>query len=177
MTVPSLTDYIWYEPGWVDSAFCDEVVARAEDTNYHSGTIMSGEVLKTVRDVNITAIRQWPDLDHKLFEIYGSAIREYCGKHTDLYIERDEGYSLLKYDRTQSYSQHVDHGTAIPRSVTAIIGLNEEYTGGEFFFWDGAWQQKIEKGALLMFPASFQYPHGIRQILSGTRYSVITWFL
>jgi hypothetical protein len=178
MTIPLLTDYIWYEPGRVDAAFCEEVVARAEEfSDFSPGTIMSGEVANTIRDVNLTNIKRWPDLDAKFFQIYGAAINDYCHKHTDLQIQRDEGYLLLRYHKTQSYAQHVDSGTYIPRAVTAIIGLNEEYEGGEFWLWDGAWRQRIEKGALLMFPASFQYPHGIRPIESGVRYSVITWFL
>lgn len=178
MSIPSMEDYIWYEPGRVDAAFCDEVVARAEESaHFRAGTIMSGEVANTIRDVGLTSVNQWPDLDSKFFQIYGNAIRDYCAKHTDLQIEKDEGYTLLRYHRTQSYAQHVDSGTRIPRAVTAIIGLNEEYTGGEFWFWGGAVKQRIEKGALLMFPASFQYPHGVQPIESGTRYSVITWFV
>ena len=122
-------------------------------------------------------MNQWPDLDAKLFQVYGDAIRDYCSKHTDLQIQKDEGYTLLQYHRAQSYAQHVDSGTKIPRAVTAIMGLNDGYTGGDFYIWNGAWRQRIEKGALLMFPASFQYPHGVKPIDSGTRYSVITWFL
>lgn len=177
MTIPSLTDYIWYEPGRVDSAFCDEVVARAKESpHFYPGTIMSGQVANTIRDVSLTGVDQWPDLDAKFFQIYGDAIKDYCTKHADLQILRDEGYTLLRYYKTQSYAQHVDSGSRIPRAMTAIIGLNDEYEGGEFWMWDGEWRKRIEKGALLMFPASFQYPHGIQPIESGERYSVITWF-
>lgn len=178
MTVPLLTDFIWYEPDRLDTAICDEIVARAEESpNFCPGSIMSGEIANTIRDVNLTGINQWPDLDAKLFQVYGDAIRDYCAKHTDLQIQKDEGYTLLQYHRAQSYAQHVDSGTKIPRAITAIMGLNDGYTGGDFYIWNGAWRQRIEKGALLMFPASFQYPHGVKPIESGTRYSVITWFL
>ena len=178
MTILSLTDYIWYEPKRVDSDFCDEVVARAEESPYfRPGTIRNGEVSNTIRDVSITGINQWPDLDAKFFEIYARAIDDYCAKHTDLHIVKDEGYTLLRYNRAQSYSQHVDSFPGMPRAVSAIIGLNDDYEGGEFWMWDGAYRQRIEKGALIMFPSSFQYPHGIRPIESGVRYSVITWFL
>lgn len=178
MTIPNLTDFIWYEPNRVSGEFCDKVVDRVKDaTTYNPGVIMSGEVANSIRDVDLTLIRQWPDLDVEFFNIYGDAIRDYCAKHTDLQIQRDEGYTLLRYNRTQSYAQHVDSGTKIPRSITAIVGLNDDYTGGNFYMWEGAWEQRIEKGALLMFPSAFLYPHGIRPIESGTRYSVITWFI
>lgn len=178
MTIPNLTDFIWYEPNRVSAEFCDEVVERAKESSHYSpGSIMSGEVANTIRDVDLTGINQWPDLDAEFFKIYGNAIRDYCAKHTDLQIQKDEGYTLLRYNRTQSYAQHVDSGTRIPRAVTAIVGLNDDYSGGNFYIWGGGWERRIEKGALLMFPASFQYPHGIRPIEGGTRYSVITWFL
>jgi hypothetical protein len=178
MSIPSLTDFIWYEPERVDPTFCNEVVAKAEESShFEPGAIVDGTVLDDIRDVSITPITQWPELDAKFFQVYGDAIRDYCKKHPDLQIERDTGYSLLRYQENQKYEQHVDFATTIPRALTAIIGLNNEYEGGEFWMWDGAWRQRIEKGALLMFPSSFQYPHGIRPIESGVRYSVITWFV
>lgn len=179
MTIPTLESFIWYEPGFADLAFCDEIVKRSEESpEYQSGTIGKDNAVNgTIRDVDLFNISRWPDLDQKLFELYGKAIQEYANKYPYIGIGKDEGYTLLRYAKGQHYVEHVDCFTASPRQVTAIIGLNDEYTGGEFWFWGGAVKQRIEKGALLMFPASFQYPHGVQPIESGTRYSVITWFV
>jgi hypothetical protein len=179
MTIPTLTDFIWYKPGRVDSSFCDEVVNRAKNSqNFYPAPVGSGTgtVNVDIRDVSITGINQWSDLDAKFFQIYGDAIQDYADKHRDLVISRDEGYTLLRYGSSQHYAQHVDYRTDTHRAVTAIIGLNDEYEGGEFWMWDGAWRQRVEKGAVLLFPSTFEYPHGIRPIESGVRYSVITWF-
>lgn len=179
MTVPNLQDFIWYEPGFLDVALCDEIVGRsANKSEFDSGTIgVENVVNPEVRDVDMTSFKEWPDLDQALFQAYSKAIQAYASKHTYLGIGKDEGYTLLRYGKGQHYREHVDCFTSSPRQVTAIFGLNDEYTGGEFWFWGGAHRRRIEKGALLMFPASFQYPHGVQPIESGVRYSVITWFV
>lgn len=178
-TVPKLEDYIWYEPNFLDTILCEDIINRSKNsTGYNSGTIGVENAINTeVRDVDMVSFRDWPDLDQALFQAYGKAIQEYCNKFTYLGVGKDEGYTLLRYGKGQHYREHVDCFTTSPRQVTAIFGLNSEYTGGEFWFWGGAWRQRIEKGALLMFPSSFQYPHGVQPIESGVRYSVITWFL
>ena len=33
----------------------------------------------------------------------------------------------------------------------------------------------FEKGDILIFPSNFLYPHKVKPILEGTRYSFITW--
>ena len=179
MTIPTLESYIWYAPDYVNLALCDEIVNRSKEAaEFCKGTIGGDtDVVETVRDVDTANIAQWPDLDQKLFEVYGKAINEYATKHPYMAVGQDEGYTLLRYKEKQHYLEHVDAFTSRPRQVTAIIGLNSEYTGGQFWMWGGDWQQRIEKGALLMFPSSFQYPHGVQPIESGTRYSVITWFI
>jgi hypothetical protein len=179
MSIPTLESFIWYEPNYIDSELCDEIVNRSENSaEYQSGTIgKDNDIDGTIRDVDLASFAKWPDLDEKLYQVYGKAIREYTDRYPYIGVGKDQGYTLLRYGKGQHYVQHVDCFTASPRQVTAIFGLNDEYVGGEFWFWDGAWRQRIEKGALLMFPSSFQYPHGVRPIESGTRYSVITWFV
>ena len=179
MTIPSLTDYIWYQPDFIDTSLCDEIINRSKDSEgFQSGTIgKDNDIESKVRDVDLVNIARWPDIDQALYKVYGNAIPEYANKFPYIGIRSDEAYTLLRYGPRHHYIQHVDCFSEKPRQVTAILGLNDGYTGGEFWFWDGAWRQRIEKGALLMFPASFQYPHGVRPIESGTRYSVITWFI
>lgn len=178
MTIPSLTDFIWYEPEFIDLAFCDEIVKHSEEfATFEKGGITNARLFDdTVRNVHMTGVGQWPEIDGKLYKIFGRAMQTYVSKHADLAVKGDEGYTLLRYGPGQHYSEHVDNCTDRPRQVTAILGLNSEYTGGEFRFWGGSWEKTIEKGALLMFPSSFQYPHGVQPVREGTRYSIITWF-
>jgi predicted 2-oxoglutarate/Fe(II)-dependent dioxygenase YbiX len=55
--------------------------------------------------------------------------------------------------------------------------LNDNFEGGEFSFFDEDLRYKIPKGAALMFPSNFMYPHQIMPVTKGVRYSIITWFI
>ena len=56
----------------------------------------------------------------------------------------------------------------------SIIGiLNEDYQGGELVINEKKIKTKI--GDIVIFPSCFMYPHEIKEIKKGTRYSFITW--
>ena len=59
--------------------------------------------------------------------------------------------------------------------ILSIVGaLNNDYTGGEFIMWN---EEKIElpAGSVMIFPSSFLYPHEVRPVITGTRYSFVQW--
>lgn len=65
----------------------------------------------------------------------------------------------------------------VPRVLSMSIGLNDDYEGGEFKFWDDGEPFRLPAGCALMFPPNFMYPHQVLPVASGVRYSMITWFL
>ena len=100
------------------------------------------------------------------------ALRVYREKHK-LITRTDSGFDILRYEPGQCIGVHVDD--AEPRVLSMSIALNGEYTGGQFRFWDDL-TFKLKRGCALMFPPNFMYPHQILPVLSGVRYSMITWF-
>jgi len=59
-------------------------------------------------------------------------------------------------------------------TLTCLIMLNDEFTGGEFMMWEDK-VIKVEKGDALVFPSIFLYPHKVLPVTSGVRYSCVTW--
>jgi predicted 2-oxoglutarate/Fe(II)-dependent dioxygenase YbiX len=55
--------------------------------------------------------------------------------------------------------------------------LNDEYEGGEFAFFDREIIIRGGKGSIVMFPSNFMFPHEVMPVTSGTRYSIITWYV
>lgn len=87
-----------------------------------------------------------------------------------------EPFSLLKYSGGQQYKPHSDGGTsAVPRQVTAICYLNNDYEGGEIEFPYFGVKIKPEPGMLILFPSNFAYAHAALPVTSGTKYSLVTW--
>ena len=87
------------------------------------------------------------------------------------------GYILLKYEVNQFYAEHIDFFRDNSRVVSCSFILNDDYEGGEFAFFNRELKYKLKKGSCIMFPSNFMYPHEIMPVTSGTRYSIITWFV
>jgi len=116
-------------------------------------------------------------IDIMLFSIAGQTIKEYIRHFNLAQIEQDSGYDLLKYEIGGFYIQHTDSFKDRPRAVSCSFALNDDYEGGEFAFFDRELVYKLKKGACIVFPSNFMYPHEIMPVTSGTRYSIVTWFV
>jgi predicted 2-oxoglutarate/Fe(II)-dependent dioxygenase YbiX len=179
MKIPSLLDYVQFLPKEIPADFCDEILRNVEERNkWLEATIMSGEVYKEIRDVNLVGLREWPELDQQMYEILNGLLINYAEIHPDIVVSKDEGYTILRYSPGQYYRKHTDHGTTIPRALSCVIGLTDkgDYKGGKFSMWDGAMEYKLGKGDVLLFPANYLYPHEVTKIKWGTRYTIVTWF-
>lgn len=116
-------------------------------------------------------------IDKMIFPIAGQAIKEYTRHFNHTNIEQDTGYELLKYETGQFYTTHTDSFKERPRAVSCSFALNDDYEGGEFAFFDRELVYNLKKGSCIMFPSNFMYPHEIMPVTSGTRYSIVTWFI
>ena len=89
---------------------------------------------------------------------------------------------FLRYKPGGKYEKHVDRGAISGRYLTVIINLNSDYEGGEFVFFnpltrnkEGVKEEKLKEGSVLIFPSNFLFPHSIKPITKGTRYSLVCW--
>ena len=87
-------------------------------------------------------------------------------------------FSLRQMHQGDYYEEHNDDGVGSAtgeHKITVSICLNENYEGGEFTFFQESLIYTLKKGDVLMFPSSFQYPHGVKKITKGTRYQLVLW--
>ena len=88
--------------------------------------------------------------------------------------------NLLKYEVGNFYIKHVDQSSAMNRTISIIININEEYEGGDVVFFNPLNDQPYSKpdlktGDMILFPSNFLYPHQVTPITKGLRYSIVTW--
>jgi predicted 2-oxoglutarate/Fe(II)-dependent dioxygenase YbiX len=58
--------------------------------------------------------------------------------------------------------------------IISIVGLlNDNYHGGEFICRGK--EIKLVRGDILLFPSNFMYPHQVKEIIKGVRYSFVSW--
>jgi len=117
-------------------------------------------------------------IDSEIFKSAGLAVRAYIRQYPEMAesVSEDTGYELLRYKKGGFYEQHVDTFAHQPRSLSCSFALNENFEGGEWGFFDGAYKTRINAGDAILFPSNSMYPHEILKVTKGTRYSIITWF-
>ena len=59
--------------------------------------------------------------------------------------------------------------------VTALLYLNDNYEGGTFRVADKTVYP--ERGSAVIFPSNFMFPHEVKEITNGERWSVVTWVM
>ena len=90
------------------------------------------------------------------------------------------GVRFNKYSVGEGIARHVDHihslfdGTRKGIPIISIVGtFNDDYEGGEFMLNDE--QIDMKQGDMLVFPSCFLYPHMVKPVIKGTRYSWVLW--
>ena len=87
-----------------------------------------------------------------------------------------EGYQILRYGSSQEYKPHYDGGTLqVPRQISCVCYLNDDYEGGEIEFVHYNVKIKPEPGMLILFPSSFSHTHHAHPIKDGVKYNLVTW--
>jgi predicted 2-oxoglutarate/Fe(II)-dependent dioxygenase YbiX len=184
----NINDYIVVFDGVITDALCDAILSEfSNEEEWQKTVVGEGRVDDKIRTAE-TIILSYPHvieknpkvrakLDKYVFASAGLAIKKYNEKFNTCKIQEDSGYELLRYKEGQFYTQHTDSFKNRSRAVSCSFILNDDYEGGEFAFFDRELKYKPKKGSCIMFPSNFMYPHEIMPVTSGTRYSIITWFV
>lgn len=184
----TLEEYIFTLDGVVPEELCNRILEEYCESNLWNATMVGdGTVDNRIRNCDVIAIsevgilQQNFDIRKKLDEDFyvcaSNAINEYRKVFPDVASEMDTGYDLLRYNEGQFYTQHTDSFKKQQRSVSCSFLLNDDYEGGEFAFFDREIIIKAGKGSIVMFPSNFMFPHEVMPVISGTRYSIITWYV
>ena len=88
---------------------------------------------------------------------------------------------ILKYENTGFYTWHIDHFASMPRTMSCILLLNNDYEGGNLCFRNpdgsGEWEVEVKPNRMIIWPSNFLYPHTVKPVTKGKRYSVVAWAL
>lgn len=186
----NINDYIVAFDGIITDALCDAILEEFKHEEEWQKTVVGGnggQVNDKIRSAE-TIVLSYPHvieknpkvrvkLDKYVFASAGLAIKKYKEKFPLCEIQEDSGYELLRYKEGQFYTTHTDSFRERPRAVSCSFALNDDYEGGEFAFFNRELTYKLKKGSCIMFPSNFMYPHEIMPVTSGTRYSIVTWFV
>ena len=185
----SLKDFIKVFDNVLDSSICQIILNEYENCTEWKDTLTGSGHDPNSRNCSVIPIsfqdiiNKNPEIrqqiDQSLFECVSDCIQKYTEETIkgDLEIKEDSGYELLRYFEGQFYVEHTDSFKESPRAITFILSINDDYEGGEISFFNRELTYKLKQGSCIMFPSNFMYPHEIMPVTSGTRYSIITWYV
>lgn len=199
-----LTDFIKIYNGYFPEDLCDDIVNEyRNDPDWSQAKIgIKSDPGADVR-TNYSIFISGPDsieknivrrkkLDERIFNCLGSVIHEYVSTYPNTNVSADEGYHLLRYAPNQYYKEHNDYcqivGSELPHEVVRVLNSRQiscvvtlstpekDFSGGGTSFFNDTYRVPASKGTVLMFPSNFMFPHQALPVVSGTRYSLVTWF-
>ena len=95
-----------------------------------------------------------------------------------------KGFSAIRFNRykkNQIMSKHSDHIHSLFEGekrgipiLSIVCVLNDNYEGGQFIMFDD-YEIKFKTGDLIIFPSLFLYPHLVKPVKKGIRYSFVSW--
>ena len=173
---------IYTQPKIVSDDFCKRLIAYFDShTDQIRPTDTLAQQLFNGRDMEPYDVK-----DHELrreLEVLRTKATIKMSKlyDTELYLDY---WDLVKWEEGQFMRMHADNvdeyrrpfGYCGWRSHSAILYLNQDCEGGETIFKNQQCRFFPETGKLLMFPAGYDYTHGVTKVESGTRYTIALWF-
>tara|TARA_B100001059_G_scaffold204938_1_gene214542 strand:+ start:412 stop:966 length:555 start_codon:yes stop_codon:yes gene_type:complete len=132
----------------------------------------------------------WIRKDHTFYKDLNDAVTKVAKKYTvkmksfhdrDFVVQKTTDFRLNKYDVGGYMSRHCDnihhsHGQTFGYpQASVLLFLNDNFKGGEFLVSEE--QPKIKTGEALIFPSNFMFPHEVKKITQGTRWSIVSWLM
>jgi len=187
--------YIYIDKNSLSPELCRDIIEIFEETPNEPAKTLGGlnEILRARQcsNINLKSHPIWTQINTFLTNEVSNALHKYI-YNIDKQLPDSEGYQsfnkliyqgfhINKYscDVSGRYGYHVDchiNKENLERCITFIWYLNDVTIGGETEF-RGRFAVKPETGKLLLFPATWTYPHSSKPVISNDKYIIVGWFL
>ena len=121
------------------------------------------------------------DVNKYILKPVSEAVKQYSEKlKTGKIISFFSDIRFNRYKPGTLMASHIDHihslfdGECKGVPVLSIVGvLNDDFEGGDFICREK--KIPLKEGDVLIFPSCFMFPHEVKEITSGARYSFVMW--
>tara|TARA_R110000751_G_scaffold155306_1_gene260561 strand:- start:65 stop:637 length:573 start_codon:yes stop_codon:yes gene_type:complete len=186
-----LKDFILHLDNWIPKNILDKSIKELSDNKiwkrhtysnsqtFKQNSINENKELDVYSGNNLTYLKELHKLIWKALERY--IIIDKIGGDTFIGWNGFSQIRFNRYKKGQIMSKHSDHITdlftgnikGIP-ILSIVSALNDNYKGGEFIMFDD-YEIKFKAGDLIIFPSIFLYPHLVKPVKKGIRYSFVSW--
>ena len=181
-----ISDYIYYYPQVLGPTACDNLIAHYnKDTFMRWKTSTFSTNTKNLGTSKVEMKEFWigPNMFgyQTIKQGFETAVNDYIKAHNKIKIQEYTHFRINCYETGGFMKEHIDnihhsHGQkqGYPH-LTSLIFLNDDYEGGEFTLCGENLDK--DKGSAVVFPSNFMFPHEVKKVTSGVRYSIMTWIL
>jgi hypothetical protein len=180
-----ISDYIFFYPDVMDAKTCEWIINRYETTaEWQQSTFYNGAENTGTSQVAMDEYWIGSQLPYykDIKESFEYCVSDYIGVHDKIKSKDFTDFRINRYGQGGFMKQHIDgihhsHGQkqGYPH-LTSLLFLNDDYEGGEFVIC-GDKQIEKKQGSAIVFPSNFMYPHEVKEVTEGKRFSVMTWIL
>ena len=153
----------------------------------HSWYNYGRDDLHSMPEKELDVINSTGDQFKSLGNYLGTALQNYQKKYSrakdnmgPTWIHHISQVRFNRYKIGTKMRSHHDHiqslfdGKLKGIPIISIVGLlNDNYEGGAFMCREK--EIKLIRGDILLFPSNFMYPHEVKEITKGIRYSFVSW--
>ena len=188
----NIEDYLITFPNFLDKDFCEKAIidldanpGHWEKHNFYNYFEDSLSARSGDNELDVLYSHYHENqINDIIIEKLHSAIGNYIQDLNFPWFTAWDGYTAVRFNRysiNNVMALHCDHiqsifdGKKRGIPILSILGvLNDDFEGGELIFFE---DKKIDTktGDLLIFPSNFLYPHVVKPITKGTRYTYVSW--
>ena len=180
-------NYIYYYPQVLGPAACDNIIEHYnKDTFKGWKTSTFSTATKNLGTSKVDMKEFWiaPQMfGYKTIQRgFETAVNDYISIHNKIKIQEYTHFRINCYETGGFMKEHIDnihhsHGQkqGYPH-LTSLIFLNDDYEGGDFVLCGDKYIEKVQ-GSAIVFPSNFMFPHEVKEVKKGKRYSIMTWIL
>lgn len=183
-------NYIAEYENALDAKLCDDLIEFFKQSkNKKEGVTFGGldKNIKNTLDLHFSCEQNNDFIQHAdkiLFDTTNKYIQEYLFEMNILDTGQtysDKGYQIQCYTKNEGYyiyhnDELIDINKKEYRMLTYLYYLNDVEEGGETGFHNGKIKIKPKKGKLVLFPASWLFPHCGMMPISDDKYIITGWF-
>ena len=175
-------------PNFLTNEECDGLINEFEqrkeeasnEGSYHASSHKlvesSYQIVKLLpRSQNFNLIREKTKLAIDIWINYLDQPKYFYTKILKEKLKFSQIYRIMKYEKGSYIHPHTDHEIGTYGSIS--FNLNNDYKGGEFKFFNGNYEIKLNKGDVLIFPADYFWVHEVTPITEGVRYSLNSFLI
>jgi hypothetical protein len=199
-----LTEFIYENNNSISKLLCKEIIELYEDPKIKKNNgVTIGGLNKEIKDTTDYIIpksssdEKWNKLEQFLYKELNKNLLEYLKKinknsyksennsnHDSTLFNNEtlevRSFMIQKYEKNVGkYVYHndfaIEKDTYKHRVITFLWYLNTVEEGGETEFWDN-YKIKPKVGKLILFPASWCFPHRGKVPISDNKYIITGWF-